>query len=252
MRKTNLLALVATTALVATPALAQTNTAPADLSRAPVVQPGTDAVGTPAVTDAGPDQQVGAQPTTHSMQPIAAPGPGQMLGSDLRGTRVYGANNESIGDISDVLVDRNGRMIAVIVGVGGFLGIGQKDVAVPFEALEIVGDRSATAMMGRAGIANDPATTGALGIGTGATGQAGIDRGNTQANTEQTAVGTVNPERIILRGMTKANLEAAPSFRTDGRSAAAQTGETGVTGAGTLGTGATGSGSGATNAPAQQ
>ena len=73
-----------------------------------------------------------------TMKPLAAPQPGQIMGSDLRGTRVYGANNESIGDISDLLLDRQGQVVAAIVGVGGFLGIGQKDVAVPFQALEIV------------------------------------------------------------------------------------------------------------------
>ncbi|WP_353622801.1 PRC-barrel domain-containing protein [Aliirhizobium terrae] len=50
--------------------------------------------------------------------------------SDLEGKRVYGAGNESIGPINDVLVSQNGSVNAVVVGVGGFLGIGEKNVAV--------------------------------------------------------------------------------------------------------------------------
>src|ERR1700749_759089 len=48
---------------------------------------------------------------------------------------VYDPNENKIGDIKDVLVDKSGRVIALIVGVGGFLGAGEKDVAVPFEAV---------------------------------------------------------------------------------------------------------------------
>ena len=58
-------------------------------------------------------------------------------GSKLIGASVYGQNNASIGDISDVLIGSDGRIQAVVVGVGGFLGVGSKDVAVPFNALNI-------------------------------------------------------------------------------------------------------------------
>ena len=58
-------------------------------------------------------------------------------GSKLIGASVYGQNNASIGDISDVLIGSDGKIQAVVVGVGGFLGVGSKDVAVPFNALNI-------------------------------------------------------------------------------------------------------------------
>jgi sporulation protein YlmC with PRC-barrel domain len=48
---------------------------------------------------------------------------------------VYDPNESKIGDIKDVLVDKSGRVVALIVAVGGFLGAGEKDVAVPFEAV---------------------------------------------------------------------------------------------------------------------
>jgi sporulation protein YlmC with PRC-barrel domain len=46
---------------------------------------------------------------------------------------VYDPNNNKIGEIMDVLVDGSGKVSTLIVGVGGFLGAGEKDVAVPFE-----------------------------------------------------------------------------------------------------------------------
>ena len=48
---------------------------------------------------------------------------------------VYDPNDSKIGEIMDVLVDRSGKATALIVGVGGFLGAGEKDVAVPFDAV---------------------------------------------------------------------------------------------------------------------
>ena len=48
---------------------------------------------------------------------------------------VYDPSDNKIGEIMDVLVDREGKVTALIVGVGGFLGAGEKDVAVPFNAV---------------------------------------------------------------------------------------------------------------------
>jgi PRC-barrel domain len=46
-------------------------------------------------------------------------------------------DKNKIGEIMDVLVDKSGKIAALIVGVGGFLGAGEKDVAVPFEAVTL-------------------------------------------------------------------------------------------------------------------
>ncbi len=58
-------------------------------------------------------------------------------GSKLIGASVYGQDNASIGEISDVLIAKDGNIQAVVVGVGGFLGVGSKDVALPFSGLNI-------------------------------------------------------------------------------------------------------------------
>ena len=49
---------------------------------------------------------------------------------------VYDQSDSKIGDVSDLLVQKDGKITAAMVGVGGFLGIGEKDVAVPFDAIQ--------------------------------------------------------------------------------------------------------------------
>lgn len=55
--------------------------------------------------------------------------------SDWYKQDVYDPSNASIGKIDDVLVSESGQISALVIGVGGFLGVGEKDVAVPFSAV---------------------------------------------------------------------------------------------------------------------
>ncbi|MGH6864740.1 MAG: PRC-barrel domain-containing protein [Methyloceanibacter sp.] len=50
---------------------------------------------------------------------------------------VYDVKDNKLGAVNDLLVDQDGRVHAVIIGVGGFLGVGEKDVAVPFNVLKV-------------------------------------------------------------------------------------------------------------------
>jgi len=61
----------------------------------------------------------------------------QWLASKFKGTDVIGSNNEKIGDVNDILFDQSGRVVAYVVGVGGFLGIGAKDVALAPNAFQV-------------------------------------------------------------------------------------------------------------------
>ncbi|MCL8384445.1 PRC-barrel domain-containing protein [Xanthobacter aminoxidans] len=61
----------------------------------------------------------------------------QHMASNLIGSAVRGPADENLGDINDLLIDRSGNVAAVVIGVGGFLGIGEKDVAVPFQSVEV-------------------------------------------------------------------------------------------------------------------
>jgi hypothetical protein len=58
-------------------------------------------------------------------------------GSKVIGTTVYGPDNASIGEVSDVLIGSDGNIKAAVIGVGGFLGVGEKSVAIPFTQLNI-------------------------------------------------------------------------------------------------------------------
>ena len=151
---------------------------------------------------------------------VTVPPTGAWRASDLEGKDVYDQSGESIGSITDVLVTEEGKINAVLVGVGGFLGIGRKDVAVSMSALkfgpgkteglktkaEVDSEAAATApAAGTAGsAAPDPA---AGGVG----GAAAPAPAATIAPVEP-VVGEDNlPDRIVLN-VTREELENAPAY----------------------------------------
>jgi sporulation protein YlmC with PRC-barrel domain len=67
----------------------------------------------------------------------------QYLASKFKGTDVLGTDDKKIGDVTDILFDKDGKIDAYVVSVGGFLGIGSKDVALAPNAFQMVpGDKS--------------------------------------------------------------------------------------------------------------
>jgi PRC-barrel domain len=76
--------------------------------------------------------------TTVSGSFINSQSPNQWMASDFRGIDVIGANDEKIGDVTDLLFDKDSKVVAYVVGVGGFLGIGAKDIALPPSAFQVV------------------------------------------------------------------------------------------------------------------
>jgi sporulation protein YlmC with PRC-barrel domain len=81
--------------------------------------------------------------TTTTTAPVAATT--GWRASKLVGVNVYNNDNEKIGDISEILLDTSGKVSGVIIGVGGFLGLGQHDVLVQMDQLKFVNEpRSAT------------------------------------------------------------------------------------------------------------
>jgi sporulation protein YlmC with PRC-barrel domain len=63
--------------------------------------------------------------------------PNHWLASDIYKANVYDPSEHKIGDISDLMIDSNGNVMAAIVRVRGFLGVGQKDVVIPFKELQV-------------------------------------------------------------------------------------------------------------------
>ena len=74
-------------------------------------------------------------PTT-TMSDTSSSFQGNWRASKLVGLSVYNEKNESVGSINDMLTDKNGKIVAVVIGVGGFLGVGEHLVAVPFDKVK--------------------------------------------------------------------------------------------------------------------
>jgi sporulation protein YlmC with PRC-barrel domain len=66
---------------------------------------------------------------------------GQSVKSDMMGESVYNDQDEKIGSIKDVVLDSNGKVTDIVIGAGGFLGMGEHDVAVPFSKVTQSGDK---------------------------------------------------------------------------------------------------------------
>lgn len=124
---------------------AATGTTPADTAAAPEKMPAEDTAQTPAT---GMENQDTAQtPATSTEETAQAPAAGseyltaqadnQISANTYIGQSVYNSADESIGSINDLIMEKDGGITAAVIGVGGFLGIGEKWVAVPFEKIAI-------------------------------------------------------------------------------------------------------------------
>lgn len=118
-------------ALIAvSPALAQTTPqTPPPTTQAPAATttPGTS--GTTTGTTAGG--------TSASTTATLTTSPDDISASRLIGSTIRNAANETVGDINDIVLDKSGRVKAVVAGVGGFLGIGERNVALRFDQLQM-------------------------------------------------------------------------------------------------------------------
>ena len=68
--------------------------------------------------------------------------PGQIRATQMDGATVYDTQNQKVGDIKDVIIDRDGKVAAVVLDVGAFLGVGGKYVAVSMNDLKITQDNN--------------------------------------------------------------------------------------------------------------
>jgi hypothetical protein len=83
--------------------------------------------------------------------------PDQFVFSKFKGTDVIGPDNAKVGDVNDMIFDKSGKLIGLVVGVGGFLGIGEKDVAMDMGAFQVVPADTGSSTTGTASRAsNDP------------------------------------------------------------------------------------------------
>jgi sporulation protein YlmC with PRC-barrel domain len=161
---------------------------------------------------------------------------GEYRASKFVGINIYNNNDENVGEINEVMVDKDGSIKAVVIGVGGFLGIGEKNVALPFKSIQWMDTPRAnaaatnppanntTAANNTAATGNNTAATnannnmagnntGLAGTGTGAAGT-----GTGAAGTDATGtVAAANMNRDFpdhgMINMSKDQLQNAPEFK---------------------------------------
>ena len=112
--------------------------------------PATDA---PPATGAAPGVPgdtgtMGTAPSGAADAPLMSPDTSQPTETisgwsvnNLIGQSVHNENDEKVGDITDVILTPDGNATHVVVGAGGFLGMGQHDVAIPFDEIQRNDDR---------------------------------------------------------------------------------------------------------------
>jgi sporulation protein YlmC with PRC-barrel domain len=119
--------------------------------------------------------------------------------SKLVGLDVYNDQNEKLGDVSEVLIDKSGKVAGVVIGVGGFLGMGQRDIMVEMSKLKFVDEpvRASDTNRGTTG-AGDRATN---------------DRRDNSA--ARASDRKWFPDHAVLSGATKDSLKNMPEFKFD-------------------------------------
>ena len=131
MFKTLAYATVFTTALAGSSAVAQ-SPGGADNPAAPQAQPGQT-----SKQGVQPDKGQAANTQAPSgINFVTTQEKTEWRAPKLIGVGVYGPDDKQIGKIDDILMDHDGKAQTVVIGIGGFLGFGKKDVAVPFSVIQ--------------------------------------------------------------------------------------------------------------------
>jgi sporulation protein YlmC with PRC-barrel domain len=125
---------------------------------------------------------------------------GDWRASKIVGLNVYNDGNEKVGSINDLLMDKSGNIKAVVLGVGGFLGMGEHLVAVPLDKIKFVNEPvaySGTASSGTGMGTNRSTTTGSA---------------STTAPADSSKPNPWYPDHAVF-GATKDELKAMPEFK---------------------------------------
>ena len=142
------------------------------------------------------DRAAPAATTTSSQEKLALKG--NWRASKLMGLDVYNEANEKLGDINELILDKNGKVAAVVIGVGGFLGMGEHDIAVSMDKLKFVEEPVRTSATTTKETTTKEATTGAA-----------------TSTTTTTRAGNANdwaPDHAMMSA-TKEQLKAMPQFK---------------------------------------
>jgi hypothetical protein len=175
MTKTFAAALMAST-LLAAPALAQSN---------------------PPAQSPSPSDRSAAPATTMQQPAATVQKPDQWRVYKLIGLNVYNNNNEKVGDIKELITSKDGQIDLVVIGVGGFLGLGEHNVAMKWNQVKFVEQPVQSGTSTSSNTGTRPNTT-----------------GSSTATTTSTSSSTTReyPDHAIVN-MTKDQLKALPEFK---------------------------------------
>ncbi len=155
----------------------------------------------PALAQSNPPASSQQPAATATPSPTATKAQGNLWrASKLKGLNVYNEQNEKLGDISEILIDKSGKVDGIVIGVGGFLGMGQHDIKVEMSKLKFV---------------DEPVRTSSTSTNTGTTGT------NTRSTTlASSTAGSANdhkwyPDHATLSGASKDQLKSMPQFKFD-------------------------------------
>jgi sporulation protein YlmC with PRC-barrel domain len=150
----------------------------------------------PALAQSNPPASTANPPAATAPAPAAAHSD-VWRSSKLIGLNVYNEQNEKLGDISEILLDKSGKVEGVVIGVGGFLGMGQHDIKVDMAKLKFVDEpvrtSATTTTTTTTGAANRPASTAVT---------------TTRANDRKWY-----PDHAVLSGASKDQLKSMPQFK---------------------------------------
>jgi hypothetical protein len=124
---------------VSTGALAQVQTPPSPNAQVQTPPSPNAQVQTPP----SPNAQAQTPPSPNAQVQWYSHQSNEIRGSRLIGTTVQNDANESIGKINEVILSNDGKVAAVVIGVGGFLGMGEREVAMGFQSLRLSQDGNA-------------------------------------------------------------------------------------------------------------
>jgi hypothetical protein len=195
-----LLVTTALSGLMLSSALAQ---APSPSS--PSSPPSASSSDTPKPSADTPKSSASSSGGSASASAITTQKPDQMLVSNLKGVDVQGSDDKKIGDISDILVSKDGKVEAYLISIGGFLGVGAKEVALPPSSLQLTQDNNtwkAKVSMNKDQLAQAPdfqrhsdrsTTTGASSAGSGASSSSSTAPRNTPSSSGGMGGGSTAP-----------------------------------------------------------
>ena len=165
---------------------------------------GVALIAAPAIAqNANPDSKMQPQASKASQNEQNASTAGLWQGSKLVGLPVYNSSNEKIGGIVQLMVNKSGQIDNVVIGVGGFLGIGERDVAVKFSELQWSNEPVRTATT--SSTSNRPGGLNQL---------PGATTGSNSAPASSVKSNPTYPDHAVLNA-SKDQLQSMPQFNYD-------------------------------------